>query len=116
MSLTPNNIILERIPKSIAMLHLNDDEIDDLRDVSLADAILEVRRRIKAKSDPIRAEINAYYYDEQISSLNASSSQPHLAHNPEQHLTKHRPPMHPATPRHGFQRNKLMKKGICVAD
>ena len=48
MSLTPNNIIPERIPKSIAMLHLNDDEIDDLRDVSLADAILEVRRRIKA--------------------------------------------------------------------
>ena len=75
MSLTPNNIILERIPKSIAMLYLNDDEIDDLRDVSFADAILEMRRRIKAKSDPIRAEINDHYH-ELISSLNTSGSQP----------------------------------------
>ena len=53
MSLTTNNIIPKRIPKSIAMLHLNDDEIDDLRDVSFADAILEVRRRINRKSDPL---------------------------------------------------------------
>ena len=73
MSLTHNNIIPERIPKSIAMLHLNDDEIDDLRDVSLADAILEVRRRIKAKSDPIRADINAHF-DEQISAINTFGS------------------------------------------
>ncbi len=51
MSLTPNIIILERIPKGIAMLHLNDDEIDDLRDVSFADAILKVR--LESKQNPI---------------------------------------------------------------
>ena len=57
------------------MLHMNDDELYDLRDVYFADAILEVRRRIKAKSDPIRAEIDAHF-DEQISSRNAYGSQP----------------------------------------
>ncbi len=49
----PNNIIPEHIPKSFAMLHLKDDEIEGLRDVSLADATIEICRRIKAKSDPL---------------------------------------------------------------
>ena len=97
MSLTHNSIIPKRIPKSIAMLHLNDDEIDDLRDISFAYAILEVRRRIKAKSDPIRAEIDAHF-DEQISSLNASGSQPPSGTQPIYILTKHKPPMHHVTP------------------
>ncbi len=64
------------------MLHLKDDEIEDLRDVSLADAIIEMRRRIKAKPDPLRAEINAHY-DELISSLHTSGSQPPSSTQPK---------------------------------
>ena len=82
MSLIPNSIIPERIPKSFAMLHLKDDEIEDLRDVSLADAMIEIRRRIKAKSDPLRAEIDAHY-DELISSLHTSGSQPSSGTQPK---------------------------------
>ncbi len=82
MSLIPNSIIPERIPKSLAMLHLKDEEIEDLRDVSLADAIIEIRRRIKAESDPLRAEINAHY-DQLISSLHKSGQQPTSGTQPD---------------------------------
>ncbi len=58
------------------MLHLNDDEVDDLRDMSLADAIIEARRRIKANFDKIRADINAHF-DEQIPAINTSASGSH---------------------------------------
>ncbi len=53
MSLIPNSIIPERMPKGLAMPHLKPEEIEDLRDVSLADVIIEMRRGIKAKTDPL---------------------------------------------------------------
>ena len=37
------------------------DELEDLRDVSLADAIKEARRRIKVKTDKLRDELNVKF-------------------------------------------------------
>ena len=56
------------------MPHLTLEQIEDLRDVSLADAIIEIRRRIKAQSDPIREEINSHY-DGLIAALQHTSGQ-----------------------------------------
>ncbi len=64
------------------MPHLTLEEIEDLRDVSLADAIIEIRRKIKAKTDPLRAEIDAHY-DELISSLHTSGQQPPTSTQPD---------------------------------
>jgi hypothetical protein len=40
----PNSNIPQNMP-DISMRQLNDDEVEDLRDISLADAIKEARRR-----------------------------------------------------------------------
>ena len=82
MSLIPNSTIPKRFPQGLAMPHLTLEQIEDLRDVSLADAIIEMRRRIKAKTDPLRAEINAHY-DELLSSLHTSGQQPPSGTQPE---------------------------------
>ena len=46
----PNSTIPATMP-DISMHYLTEEELDDLRDVSLADAIKEARRRIKVKFD-----------------------------------------------------------------
>jgi hypothetical protein len=73
MSHIPNNNIPKRFPKNLAMLHLTPEQINDFRDVSFADIAMELRRRIKAQSDPIREEINSHY-DGLIATLQHTSS------------------------------------------
>ena len=60
------------------MLHLTPEQIKEFKDVSLADIAMELRRRIKAQSDPIRDEINSQY-DGLIAALQHTSSG-HLDH------------------------------------
>ena len=69
----PNSNIPKRFPTNLAMLHLTQEEIEQFRDVSLADMVIELRRRIKANSDPIRDSINAHY-DGLIDALRRTSS------------------------------------------
>ncbi len=83
MSLIPNSNIPKRFPKGLAMRHLTLEQIEDLRDVSLAYAIIEIRRRIKAQTDPLRAEINAHYDELILSSLHTSGQQPPIGTQPE---------------------------------
>ena len=59
----PNSTIPKNMP-DISMHYLTEEELDDLRDVSLADAIKEARRRIKVKFDKKREATNKYYDDQ----------------------------------------------------
>ena len=52
----------------IAMPHLSEEELEDRRDVSLADAILESRRRLKIKFDRLREAANAQF-DERLAAI-----------------------------------------------
>ena len=49
----------------ISMAHLAEEELEDLRDVSLADAIRVARRRSKIKFDKLREATNAHF-DERL--------------------------------------------------
>ncbi len=66
------------------MLHLTPAQIEEFRDVSLADMVIELRRRIKVLSDPAREEINSHY-DGLIAALQHTSSgqQPPSGTQPE---------------------------------
>ena len=55
------------------MRQLTEDEIKDLRDVSLADALKEARRRLKIKYDKLREDINAKF-DKQLEAIIAAST------------------------------------------
>ena len=54
------------------MMSLTDSQVDDLRDVPLADAIKEARRRLKIKSDKLRAAANAHF-DERLATIRTST-------------------------------------------
>ena len=49
----------------ISMTQLSEEELEGLRDVSLADAIIEARRRLKIKFDRLREAANAQF-DERL--------------------------------------------------
>ena len=66
----PNNSIPSAMP-DISMNYLTEEELDDLRGVSLANAIKEARRRIKVKSDKIRNAINKTY-DDQLAAIRSA--------------------------------------------
>ena len=68
-----NSNIPKRFPTNLAMLHLTPEEIEQFRDVSLADMAIELRRRIAALNQPTRDGINAHY-DELIDALHHTSS------------------------------------------
>ena len=56
------------------MMHqLIEDEIEDLRDVSLAEALMEARRILKIKYDKLREETNAKI-DKQLEAIRAAST------------------------------------------
>ena len=63
----PNNNIPQNMP-DISMHQLNDDEVEDLRDVSLADAIKEARRRQQVNQNQQRDATNAEF-DEQLAAI-----------------------------------------------
>ena len=56
-----NSNIPKRFPNNVAMLHLTPEQIEEFKDVSFADLAMELRRRIKAQTDPQRNAINAHY-------------------------------------------------------
>ena len=56
----------------ISMHQLTEDEIKDLRDVALADALNETCRRLKVKYDKLREDINAKF-NEQLAAIRAAS-------------------------------------------
>ena len=64
----------------IAMPQLTEEELEDLRDVSLADAILEARRGLKIKFDRLRETANAQFHERlatiQTQALGAATSSP----------------------------------------
>ena len=66
----PNSTIPSTMP-DISMHYLTEEELDDLRDVSLADAIKEARRRIKVKFDEKREATNKMY-DEQLAAIRSA--------------------------------------------
>ena len=68
-----NSNIPKRFPTNLAMLHLTPEEIEQFRDVSLADMAIELRRRIATINQPTRDGINAHY-DELIDALHHTSS------------------------------------------
>ena len=57
----------------ISTHQLAEDEIKDLRDVALSDALKETRRRLKIKYDKLREDINAKF-DEQLAAIRAAST------------------------------------------
>ncbi len=65
--MNPYNTITQILP-DISMLSMTIAEIDDLRDVPLADAIKESRRRLKIKFDKLRADTNAHF-DERLAAI-----------------------------------------------
>ena len=69
----PNSNIPKRFPTNLAMLHLTPEQIQEFRDVSLTDMAIELRRRIRALSDPAREEINNHY-DGLIAALQHTTS------------------------------------------
>jgi hypothetical protein len=67
-------------PNSYIPQHMNDimhqlteDEIEGLRDVSLAEALMEARRILKIKYDKLREETNAKI-DKQLEAIRAAST------------------------------------------
>ena len=58
----PNSNIPKRFPTNLAMLHLTPEEIEQFRDVSLADMAIELRRRIAAINQPTCDGINLQKY------------------------------------------------------
>jgi hypothetical protein len=67
----PYNRISKNMP-DISMVSLTDDKVDDLRDVSLADAIKEARCRLKIKFDKLRAATNSHF-DERLATIRIST-------------------------------------------
>ncbi len=55
------------------MHQLIEDEIKDLRDVAMADALKETRRRLKIKYDKLREDINAKI-DDRLEAIRAASA------------------------------------------
>ena len=68
-----NSNIPKRFPTNLAMLHLTPEEIEQFRDVSLADMVIELRRRITAMNQQTRDDINSHY-DELIEALRHTPS------------------------------------------
>ncbi len=72
----PNNNLPAHVLENIAKLDLNEEELRDLRDVSVAEAFREASRRIQAKADKNREVTNAHF-DEQLASLTITTSGSH---------------------------------------
>ena len=68
----PNRNIPSTMP-DISMRQLTEDEIKDLRDVSLANALKEARHRLKVKYDKLRDDIDAKF-DELLAAIGVSSA------------------------------------------
>ncbi len=57
----------------ISMRQLSEEEIKDLRDVCLADALKKARHRLKVKYDKLRDDTNAKF-DEHLAAIRTSSA------------------------------------------